>query len=467
MKWQRDLAWQYLDQLDRSSISYHLARYALTLDYGALPPEVVRQAKRSLLDALGCAIGAFEAPGRSMCENAARQLGGPPEATVFGSGWRTSVSNATLVNCFLVRFLDFNDLGGGGHNSDAIPAILAVAEKEKSTGKEALTSIVISYELGARFIEASGFKGGEGGWTPDLRGGLTMPPALGKMMNLSEGQIANAIGITACHSLPLGILDTDKEENSMSKNLRFGFVAHDAVLACLLAEQGFTGPVRIIEGQNGLGAAVLNNLFDRERMLDFSGWRILNTRHKPLPLNISTIGHVMATLAIVTEHDLKPADIARVRIRATLHETHHTTVLAKKYPRNAETADHSAFYANAIAIKERSLGPETFEPWKFTDPVVLDLIEKITVEHDPTLTGFGGMSEITTRDGRTFQKRIENAHGFGSDPLTDAELEKKFARMAGKYMDDRQIQKIYDAVWDLDKLDNLASLMQLMVFPAA
>ena len=464
MGFQRDLAWKYLNQVNQSSISYHLARYALSLDYKSLPPEVIHQAKRSLLDTLGCAIGAYEAPGRPMCENVAKQLGGPAEATVFGSGIRVSASNATLVNCFLVRFLDFNDLGGGGHNSDAIPAILAVAEREGADGKDVLTSIITSYELGARFVEASGFKGGEGGWTPDLRGGLTMPPALGKIMKLSEDQIANAIGITACHSLPLGVLDTDKEENSMSKNLRFGFVAHDAILACLLAKQGFTGPVRIVEGENGLDQVVLNGAFDRERMLDFSGWRILNTRHKPLCLNIGTIAHVMATLAIVTEHDLKPEDISRVRIRTTLHESHHTTALVKKYPRNAETADHSAFYANAIAIKERRLGPESYEPQKFTDPVILDLIEKITVEHDPGVARLGGISEITTRDGRNFEKRIDNPHGFGNDPLTDKELEDKFRQMAARYMDGTQIQDIFEAVWDLEKLDDINKITRLMVF---
>jgi 2-methylcitrate dehydratase len=136
MSFQRDLAWEYLNQVNRSSVSRHLARYALALDYQALPAAAVHQAKRSLLDALGCAIGAYQAPGRIMCENVAKQLGGPQESTVFGSGLRTSASNATLVNCFLVRFLDFNDLGGGGHNSDAIPAILAAGEKQKSNGQE-------------------------------------------------------------------------------------------------------------------------------------------------------------------------------------------------------------------------------------------------------------------------------------------------------------------------------------------
>ena len=70
-------------------------------------------------------------------------------------------------------------------------------------------------------------------------------------MGLSEEQIANAIGICMSHTLPMAILDSDREENFMAKNIRFGWAAHDAILACMLAKRGFTGPVRVIESDTG------------------------------------------------------------------------------------------------------------------------------------------------------------------------------------------------------------------------
>ncbi|MFC1870469.1 MmgE/PrpD family protein [Chloroflexota bacterium] len=468
MSLMRDLAWEELDLKYRSGVAHQFARYALGLNYKSLPPDVVHQAKRSLLDALGCAIGAYVAPGRPMCETVVKELGGTEEATVFGSGLRTSAKNATLVNSFLVRFLDYNDCGGGCHNSDSISGILAVAEREKAGGKAFLTSVVISYELGARVTEsAAGSASSAQGWVPDIRAGLNMPPALGKMMKMSEDQIANAIGICASHSLPLGILDTNKEENTMSKDLRFGFVACDAILACMLAKKGFTGPLRIVEGEGGFRQVVLQGNLDLESVVDFSGWRILDTRHKILCANRTTHGHVCATLALVKEHDLKPEDIAAVRIKAGPREARHTTTLSKKYPRNAESADHSAFYANATVIKERAFGPESIEPEKFTDPVILDLIEKITVEPDPSMAewSYQGISEITTKDGRKYTKRVDTPHGFADDPLTDGELEEKFRGMAAKYMPEEQIKKIFDTVWNAENLDDMGKLMPLMVFP--
>lgn len=468
MAFSRDLAWKYINLLYESSVAYQFARYATALSYQSLPLDVIHQAKRCLLDALGCAIGAYDAPGRPMCEALVKELGGVKEATAFGSGMRTSAANATLVNCFLVRFLDYNDLGGGGHNSDSIPAILAVAEREKMNGRNFLTSLVISYELGARVIEAAGgvHAVAKKGWPSDIRGGLILPPALGKLMGLTEEQIANAIGVCACHSLPLGILDTDREENVMSKNLRLGWVAYNAILSCMLAKKGFSGPLRIVEGENGLCEVILKGELDLQHLLDFSGWRILNTRHKSVCANITSHGHMLATLAIVKENNLKPQDIAAVRIRTGLREARHTTTLAKKYPRNAESADHSAFYGNAIVIKERRFGPESFEPEKFCDPVVLDLIDKITVEGDPNLPEYGlaGISEITTKDRRRYEKRVDIPHGMGEDPLTDGELEDKFMEMAIKYMPEEQIQKIFDTVWHLESLEDISKLTRLMVF---
>jgi 2-methylcitrate dehydratase len=467
MTLQRDLTWATLDHLYRSSIAHQFARYALGLTYESFPGDVVHQAKRCLLDALGCAIGAYEAPGRPICQATVRELGGVEEATVFGSGLRTSAVNATLVNSFLVRFLDYNDFGGGGHNSDAIAGLLAVAEREKAAGREFLISVIISYELGVRVRESiKGPSLEERGWSMDIRAGLNSPPALGRLMGLGEEQIANAIGICTGQCLPLGILDADHEELTMLKNLRFGFGSCHAILACMLAKRGFTGPVRIVEGDSGLGDVVLKGDMDLERLTDFSGWRILNTRHKCLSVNGSSLGYVLATLSLVQEHHLKPEEIATVRVKASLRECNHTTTPAKKYPRSAENADHSAFYMTAIAIKDRAIGPEQFTPEKFVDPVVQDLIERITVEPDPSMSskGFQGSSEITTRDGRHFLKRIDTPHGLGDDPLSDRELENKFREMASKYMREPQIRRLIDTVWDVDHLNDMGSLASMMVF---
>jgi hypothetical protein len=64
-----------------------------------------------------------------------------------------------------------------------------------------------------------------------------------------------------------------------------------------------------------------------------------------------------------------------------------------------------------------------------------------------------------------FEKHIVWPHGYGESRLSDEEIEVKFKEMAGKYMDDGQIRKITDTVWNAEKLDDMGELMKLVVFP--
>ncbi len=468
-----ELGWRQMELRDQSSMSYQFAHYALGLKFDMLPDDVVHMAKRCLLDAIGCAIGAWNSPGRPVCEAAVRELGGKAEATVIGSGYRTSASNANLVNSFLVRYLDFNDLGGGGHNSDAIPGVLAVAEREKSSGREFLTSLVVSYELGSRIAE--GILDWNG-WVGDTRASLTTPAAIGRLMGMNAEQIANAIGICASGNMVLGVLDTPDEERVMRKNLRFGWCASAAITSTLLAKRGFTGPVRVLEGERGINQVMLRHNADFMPMTDFRGWRIRHTRFKYLCANVSLQGLLQATIELVKEHDIKPEDVAGVRIRMSPGASAIRPTVTIKYPRTAEAADHSAFYLTAVAIKDREMTADSVLPEKFTDSVILDLIEKIVVEGDPTIPaqpklkyrsalGFDGKCEITTKDGRKVQKHVAVPHGFWDGPdLTDAELEAKFRNNAGKYMSDAKIGKLIDVIWSADKLDDVGDLMKLTVF---
>ncbi|MCL4499390.1 MAG: MmgE/PrpD family protein [Chloroflexi bacterium] len=465
----RDLAWKnYNENVVPGTISHQWARYALSVNYDTLPPEVVHQAKRILLDTFACAIGASEAPGRPILEGAVREIGGNPEASVFGSGYQTTAINATLVNCFMVRYLDYNDMGGGGHNSESIPPILAVAEREKASGRDFLTSVVLSYEIGQRITDSiRGANLENRGWNVDCRAGLSLPAPLGKLMGLNEDQITNAIATAGAHAPSLGILDCHREEFAMAKNLRFGFVAQHCILSCLVAKGGFTGFIRIVEGDKGYNQVICNNEMDLEKLVDFTGWKILNGSFKTICQNYTTQAHILATLALVKEHDLKPEDIASVKIKPCLRDSRHVvTIPGKKYPRNTESATHSAFFGNAMVIKERALGPAQLTPEKFNDPVILDLIEKITIEADPNLEEFQdtGTSIITTKDGRVLEKFMPYPHGNWRDPLTDAEVEEKFRGAAAPHMDEAKIKNFIDTVWSVDKLANMKDLAKLMVW---
>ena len=463
------------------TVAREIAKYALGLSFDALPIEVVHEAKKVVLDALGCAIGAYPSETGRVIQNIIKDLGGPKESTIIGSGLRTSCLNALLANGVMVRYLDFNDgylilVGSqttGSHPSDMIPTVLALGEREHSKGRDVINAIVLAYELSARFMHAFVNPASvtptieAKGWNCDTRGIFVMPVVAGKLLGLNEEQMEHAIGISGSHNMVLGILDATGEEYTMTKNLRTTRTAYGGVMAALMAQKGFTGPTRVLEGNKGFIQTVMGGEFNAEKLTEVGDkFKILDTAYKPYPADGTTHGHVTATLELVKEHDIKPEDVVAVKIMAPSRCTEHTGDPAKRFPTNKESADHSSYYLTAIAIMDRRIGPDQYSEKKFKDPRVHELIEKVSIEADPSLdrTGQGGISEIRVKQGGTFKKRVEYPKGHLMNRMTDQDLEEKFHGMAEKFMTERRIKEVIATIYELEKLNDIGKLMSKVIF---
>jgi len=239
------------------------------------------------------------------------------------------------------------------------------------------------------------------------------------------------------------------------------------IMAAMLARKGFTGPGGMIEGHDGFVHSVMNGEYDVNRLLDFKGkGAIRETCIKSIIADFSSHGHLTATLTLAKEHDIRPEDVAEIRITTSKRCAEHTGDPVKKYPKNKETADHSSYYLTAIAILDRQIGPAQFTPEKYRDPIVLELIDKVILRGDPTLDKArpAGISEIITKDGRTCSLRVDYPRGHARNPMTDQEVVEKFKDMASVYMSEGQMERLIDAVFELDRLDDVGALLKLMVF---
>jgi 2-methylcitrate dehydratase len=451
------------------------AEYGLGLTFADLPDQVIKQAKRVILDYIGCAIGGYSSPTNRIVLKSISEFGGQAESTVIGSGLRTSCLNAALANGSMARFLECHDLylvfepvASGSHPSEIIPSALAVGERQHSTGKQVLEAIVSGYELSARYVDASAVHEalGHKGWNSDLRAVFIVPVVAGRLLEMDAEQVENAIGIAASYNMVLGILDDSLEEGTMARNLRFPFTAYDSIMASFLAKNGLTGPKRVIEGHSGYVEAVAHGDFDYKKFTDFKDFKIMETRFRPFVGDGTTFGHLDATLQIVKEHDIKPEDVARVRLWAAARSVEHTGQPDKRYPKNKETADHSSYYLTAVAIMDRKLGPEQFTIEKYEDPKILELNSKVSLEVDPSLDQLpaAGISEITTKQGISYRKRIDHPKGTLPNPMTDQDLEEKFRSLASKYMSEAQMTEIINVVSNMDKLKDIGELMKLLEF---
>ena len=202
-------------------IARDLSEAALNFKYESIPPEVIREAKRLILDALACAIGAFAAEPCRICREVAREHGGTGHATLIGERSKVSVSSAIIANETMVRYLDFNDVLyfpkspgkiGGAHPSDALPAALAVGEREHASGKQVIAAVVAAYETIGRMVDAFA----EGLTPMGFHHGSVMPFAgaviAGKLIGLDAGQMTHAMGIGASAAVGLAINDAEGEE---------------------------------------------------------------------------------------------------------------------------------------------------------------------------------------------------------------------------------------------------------------
>src|SRR5271166_1759080 len=121
------------------TIAEDLAAYAAHLQYEDLPAETVYQAKRLIIDSIGCALGGYAGEPSRIAREMAGIVSSAQPATVLGSGQKTSLDLAVFANGVMLRYLDFNDgyTGKeGGHPSDSIAALLSAAEVTGASGPQ-------------------------------------------------------------------------------------------------------------------------------------------------------------------------------------------------------------------------------------------------------------------------------------------------------------------------------------------
>jgi len=450
------------------TITAGMARWASDLEYEAIGERAVHEAKRYLLDSLGCAFGGYRQEDARIALEVLNEIGGEGPATILGSGKRTDPVSASLANALMVRVMDYNDIywqQDPSHPSDIIPAAIACGERAGGDGKALIVGIVLGHEFEMRLCEAA-FPGiRERGWHHATLTAFASPIVAGRMLGLSWQQIQHAIGISASRHATLGAVTAGKL--TMMKNTVDPMATQSGVLAALLAEKGYTGPEHVIDGKEGLV-----KVFGPEWKLDVlveglgESWRIERCGMKAFPTEALTHAPISAVLDIVIENDLAPDQVKKVHIRSLARAADILADPSKYDPRSKETADHSLPYVIAAAIADRQVTPAQFEPEKIMDERIRAQLRKVEVVADPEIEAvFPTLQrvivKIETADGRELTKSLDYPKGDPRNPLTDREVEEKFDALAAPVLSAKGRQRLKDAVWGLEKVGSVSELMRL------
>jgi 2-methylcitrate dehydratase PrpD len=416
-------------------LSATIAAHIAGTTFDDLPPEAVRGARRSLLDALGVTLAASRlGEGVRPFVDLVLADGGTPLSTVIGFGRRVPPGAAALANGAMAHALDFEDTHDGAlvhPNAQTIPAVLALAETRPTSGREVLTAIAVGCDLVCRLGLALREDPAVRGW---------YPPAILQAFGAAAGA-ANVLGLDACQALDAlsltlaqatGTHEMTRSPRSVVRGVRDAFGAHAGVLAARLAERGVSGFDRPFEGDAGLFALYAGGAYEPDALLDELGrtFEIANLSYKPWPCCRGTHAAIDAAHQL-RDGGLDPRTVTDVCVTGpSLNQMLCEPRDQRIRPRTAIDAKFSLPYTVARALVHRTVGFEAFTPEALEDPEVIALaaLVRYQVDDGPAAAARGRLDVVTAL--ANHRVTVEVAPGGPDRPLSDELLGQKFASCA-------------------------------------
>ena len=440
-----------------------LAERVVATRLGSVPVPALAEAKRSLLNWVGVAIGAAQHPMVGMVLRVGRLGGTHQDATVLGRTERADMFTAALANGISSHIFDYDDtlLDTVLHPSAPVfPAMLAYAETMGVSGSDFLAAFVIGAEVEQRIAQAIYPSHYDRGWhITGSVGAFGAAAAVGRLMGLDSTRMAYALGLASTQ--PLGMREMF---GTFTKPYHPGKAAQNGLEAAFLAREGFTSSLKSIEAPRGF-AFVTSESPRLERLISGWGetWEILNNSYKPFPCGIVIHPSIDGVLRLREEHGLRPESVAAVELEV------HPLVLelcGKKEPRDGLEAKFSVYHCAAIALIDGWVGPAQFDDAKVVAPGTLALRARVVALPSTSIAEDQARVTVRLKDGTTVEQFVEHAVGSRHVPMTREQLEKKFLSLTMSLSPQRR-DELIAMIWDFENQPGVRNLAALTVPGAA
>ncbi len=451
------------------SLARQLAEYVNSIKYGDIPSSVIHEAKKRIVDSLGCAIGAFNVQPVKIARTVAIRSNDSEGPTLFGTRYKSTPDMASFVNAIMVRYFDYNDTylsKEPAHPSDNLGACFSVAQAEDCDGRDLLQSLCVAYEIQCRLCDAADIR--HRGWDHVCYGLASTALAASWLMELGTEKMTESVNLALNSHITMRQVRAG--ELSMWKGCSFANAGRNGVFSALLAREGMTGPSPIFEGEMGFFKQVSGPF--QLNTEDFGGkngsFKIAETYLKYFPAEIHSQTAIWAALEARKEIP-KSEKIESVEIAS--HEAGYS-ILGKDpekwNPSTKETADHSLPYIVGMALLEGKISNSTYNERKFRDPNILDFLKKITVVEDKSLSSkypeaVANSITVTLSSGEKISKQVDYHKGHPKNPMTDHEVEEKFRRLTKKHLTKKGQDRILENLWKLDRASDLGKIASLLI----
>ena len=444
--------------LQQPGVTETLAKFVVDTRYDDLPPQAIHQAKRSLMNFFavaltGCRDQTFETALQTLAA-----FSGGRQAALIGRRDRIDALGAAFLNAAGANVLDFCDT----HVPTAIhptaplaPALLAVAELQRVSGRDLILAFVLGQEVECRIGLAISPSHYNRGWHITTTCGVFGAAAgSGKLLGLNEKQMVWALGTAATEASGLcECLGTP------AKSVGVGNAARNGLFAALLAAKDFAGPAEPLAGKQGYYHA-LGEAANLSALIDGLGesWEIMPTSYKPYPCGF--VMHPAIDCVLGWRRENPGVQVDKVVVTGN-------PLMAVRADRpnisSGRESQVSVQHAVAAALIFGKAGLEQFTDACVNDPAVRALRGKVEVLRDEKYPTVAAAVAITTADGKTHKLSQQAARGSDSNPMSDRDLEDKLRDAAASWNPRHDIAPLIDAIWTIDKSADIAKLAALTV----
>ncbi|CAN5656094.1 MmgE/PrpD family protein [soil metagenome] len=450
------------DQIDPGApqVTEQLADWIVGLKGDAIPEAVRREGLRTFVNWTGCAVGGASHATVDRALAAVAPFAGKPSSTVLGRGERLDAPHAALVNGISSHVLDYDDthLRTIIHPAGPVAsALLGLAELRPMSGRDLLTAMLVGIEVECRIGNAVYPQHYDRGWhITGTAGVFGAAAATGKAIGLSAQRMRWALGLAATQAAGLREMF-----GTMTKSFHPGRAAQNGMMAALLAEAGFDSSERAIEAPRGF-ARVMSDKQDWHEITDGLGsrWEAALNSYKPFACGIVIHPTIDGCLQIRGEIGERVHAIASVKLTA------HPLVLeltGKRAPRTGLEGKFSVFHAAACALLRGDGAPTAFTDEVANLPEIVALRDKTDAAASPDCHEASVDIEIAFEDGSTMTRHVERAIGSREVPLTDAQIDEKFAGQAALVIGEADTAALLAQCWALEGLPCAADVARAAV----
>ncbi len=434
-----------------------LARFVAESRWSDMPQALRHEAKRALLNWMGCALGGCRDETVERALAAVNEFSGPRTASLIGRGEKLDPLHAALINGIASNILDYDDTHLRTVMHPTVPvaaALCALAEHRPVTGAQFLQAFVLGIEVGCRVGNAvSPWHYAHGWHISSTCGVIGAAAGAAKLLGLNTQQSAWALGLAATQASGLREM-----MGGMGKSYNLGHAARGGLLAALLAERNFTSSERGLEAPRGF-AQVLGTQPDLDELTRGLGesWELAANAYKPYPCGIVLHAAIDACLQLRAEAGFAVDAVASVAVRMNPLALEIT---GRETPASGLEGKLSVAHAVAVALVHGAAGVAQFTDACVREPAIVALRSRVSTQADVACDKAEAHVEIKLKDGRRLALHVAHATGSLEKPMSDAQIETKFRQLAASPHCACDARKVIEAAWSLDALNDAARFVQ-------